>query len=75
MDRADGAGGNARCNYQEDQKTCASWPCPMWSKLQVLGTYSRDLTPAQTAEFMRNEEKLWWPIVRQVNSQNDPAAK
>src|SRR4029077_15106229 len=31
-------------------------------KLQVLGTYSRDLTPAQTGEFMRNEEQLWWPI-------------
>lgn len=36
-------------------------------RLQTLGTYTRDLTPAQTAEFMRNEEKLWWPIVREVN--------
>ena len=35
-------------------------------RFQQLGTYSRDLTPAQTAEFMRNEEKLWWPIVRRV---------
>ena len=35
-------------------------------RFQVLGTYTRDLTPAQTGEFMRNEEKLWWPIVRKV---------
>ena len=38
-------------------------------RFQTLGTYSRDLTPAQTAEFMRSEERLWWPIVRQVNAQ------
>ena len=36
-------------------------------RLQTLGTYSRDLTPAQTEEFLRSEEKLWWPIVREVN--------
>jgi tripartite-type tricarboxylate transporter receptor subunit TctC len=35
-------------------------------RFQALGTYSRDLTPEQTDEFMKNEEKLWWPIVRQV---------
>jgi tripartite-type tricarboxylate transporter receptor subunit TctC len=38
-------------------------------KFQVLGTYSRDLTPSQTGEFMRNEEKLWWPVVRQVEAE------
>ena len=38
-------------------------------RFQALGTYSRDLNPAQTAEFMRSEERLWWPIVRQVNAQ------
>lgn len=36
-------------------------------RFHTLGTYTRDLTPAQTGEFMRSEEKLWWPIVRQVN--------
>lgn len=36
-------------------------------RLQTLGTYSRDLTPAQTEEFLRSEEKLWWPIVREIN--------
>ncbi len=36
-------------------------------RFHTLGTYTRDLTPEQTGEFMRNEEKLWWPIVREVN--------
>ena len=36
-------------------------------RFHQLGTYSRDYTPAQTDEFMRSEEKLWWPIVREVN--------
>ena len=45
-------------------------------RLRVLGTYTRDLTPVQTAEFMRNEERLWWPIVRRVEAENQtPAAK
>jgi len=41
-------------------------------RFHALGTYTRDLTPAQTGEFMRSEEKLWWPIVREVNKK--PAA-
>ena len=36
-------------------------------RFQALGTYSRDMTPAQTAEFLDSEEKLWWPVVRDVN--------
>jgi tripartite-type tricarboxylate transporter receptor subunit TctC len=36
-------------------------------RFQVLGTYTRDLTPEQTGEFIRSEERLWWPIVRQVH--------
>lgn len=36
-------------------------------RFHKLGTYSRDYTPAQTNEFLRSEEKLWWPIVREVN--------
>jgi hypothetical protein len=36
-------------------------------RFHVLGTYTRDYTPAQTGEFMRSEERLWWPIVREVN--------
>jgi tripartite-type tricarboxylate transporter receptor subunit TctC len=37
--------------------------------MHTLGTYSRDLTPAQTGEFIDSEQKLWWPIVREVNKQ------
>jgi tripartite-type tricarboxylate transporter receptor subunit TctC len=44
-------------------------------RFHVLGTYTRDLTPAQTAEFMRSEEKLWWPIVREVNRQQAAPAR
>jgi tripartite-type tricarboxylate transporter receptor subunit TctC len=36
-------------------------------RFQTLGTYTRDLTPTQTEEFIRSEEQLWWPIVRRVN--------
>ena len=36
-------------------------------RLQTLGTYTRDLSPAQTEEFIRSEEQLWWPIVRRIN--------
>jgi tripartite-type tricarboxylate transporter receptor subunit TctC len=36
-------------------------------RLQQLGTYGRDLTPAQTDEFIRSEEKLWHPVVRALN--------
>jgi tripartite-type tricarboxylate transporter receptor subunit TctC len=38
-------------------------------QFHVLGTYTRDLTPAQTDDFIRSEEQLWWLIVRQVNEQ------
>jgi tripartite-type tricarboxylate transporter receptor subunit TctC len=38
-------------------------------RFHQLGTYSRDLTPAQTEAFLRSEEKLWWPIVREVEAE------
>jgi tripartite-type tricarboxylate transporter receptor subunit TctC len=38
-------------------------------RFQTLGTYTRDLTPEQTEEFLRSEEKLWWPIVREINKE------
>jgi tripartite-type tricarboxylate transporter receptor subunit TctC len=45
-------------------------------RFQVLGTYPRDLTPGETAEFMRSEERLWWPIVRQLQAEDQrPAAR
>jgi tripartite-type tricarboxylate transporter receptor subunit TctC len=42
-------------------------------RFHVLGTYTRDLSPEATAAFMRNEEKLWWPIVRQVEAEEQSA--
>ena len=36
-------------------------------RFHALGTYSRDLTPEQTEEFIRGEEKLWHPVVRALN--------
>ena len=44
-------------------------------RFHTLGTYTRDLTPAQTAEFMRSEERLWWPIVRQINQRPETPAR
>lgn len=39
-------------------------------RYQQLGTYTRDLSPAETEAFIRNEEKLWWPIVERVEAAN-----
>lgn len=37
-------------------------------RLQALGTYTRDMTVEQTEQFVRDEEKLWWPIVRRIEA-------
>jgi tripartite-type tricarboxylate transporter receptor subunit TctC len=52
----------------EDLRKIVAMP-DVVERFHVLGTYTRDLTPAQTGEFMRSEERLWWPVVRQVNAQ------
>jgi tripartite-type tricarboxylate transporter receptor subunit TctC len=52
----------------EDLRKVVAMP-DIVERFHVLGTYTRDLTPAQTGEFMRSEERLWWPIVRQINAQ------
>jgi tripartite-type tricarboxylate transporter receptor subunit TctC len=39
-------------------------------RYQVLGTYSRELTPAQLMDFIHSEEQKWWPIVRGVDRTN-----
>ena len=44
-------------------------------RFHVLGTYTRDLTPDQTGEFLRSEERLWWPIVRQVEAEDQKPAR
>ena len=35
-------------------------------KFAAIGTYPQPLSPADTARFIRAEQDLWWPIVRQV---------
>ena len=35
-------------------------------KLAVLGSYAQPITPAETAAFIKSEEDLWWPIVKEV---------
>jgi tripartite-type tricarboxylate transporter receptor subunit TctC len=59
----------------KDLRTVVADP-EVQTRFHQLGTYSRDLTPAQTEAFLRSEEKLWWPIVREVEAENQkPAAK
>jgi len=51
-----------------DLRTVVAMP-DVQERFHVLGTYTRDLTPEQTGEFVRSEEALWWPIVRQVEAE------
>jgi tripartite-type tricarboxylate transporter receptor subunit TctC len=44
-------------------------------RFHTLGTYPRDYTPEQAYEFMRSEERRWWPIVREVNRQQAAPAR
>src|SRR5262245_637065 len=37
-------------------------------RFRQIGTYARDLSPAETEAFIRSEEKLWWPIVERVEA-------
>src|SRR5215475_6029175 len=39
-------------------------------RFRQLGTYTRDLSPAESEAFIRSEEKLWWPIVERVEAGN-----
>lgn len=48
-----------------DLKTVLADP-EVQAKLAALGSYPSDLNPAQTAAFIKSEEELWWPLVREV---------
>ena len=41
-------------------------------RYHVLGTYPVDLTPEQLFEYIRAEERRWWPIVREINRDQAP---
>ena len=49
-----------------DMKTVLATP-EVIERFHVLGTYPIYMGPEQLFEFMRAEERLWWPIVREVN--------
>jgi tripartite-type tricarboxylate transporter receptor subunit TctC len=36
------------------------------ARFATLGTYPHYLTPAGTAAFLKTEQDLWWPLVREV---------
>jgi tripartite-type tricarboxylate transporter receptor subunit TctC len=50
-----------------DLRTVTAQP-GLQERFQQIGTYTRDLSPAQTEAFIRSEEKLWWPIVERVEA-------
>jgi tripartite-type tricarboxylate transporter receptor subunit TctC len=35
-------------------------------KFDTLGAYVRPTSPAETADFIREQQTSWWPIARQV---------
>jgi tripartite-type tricarboxylate transporter receptor subunit TctC len=37
-------------------------------KIEDLGNYTRPMTPQQLADFVRDERKLWGPIVKQIGA-------
>jgi tripartite-type tricarboxylate transporter receptor subunit TctC len=50
-----------------DLRTVVAQP-DLQERFHQLGTYTRDLSPAETEAFIRSEEKLWWPIVERVEA-------
>jgi tripartite-type tricarboxylate transporter receptor subunit TctC len=52
-----------------DLRTVVAQP-ELKERYQQLGTYARDLSPAETEAFIRSEEKLWWPVVERVEASN-----
>jgi len=51
-----------------DLRTVVAQP-DLQERFRQIGTYARDLSPAETEAFIRSEEKLWWPIVERVEAQ------
>jgi hypothetical protein len=42
-------------------------------KFAAIGTYPQPLSPTETAAFIRAEQQLWWPVVREVEGSGSPA--
>lgn len=39
-------------------------------RFQAIGTYPQPLSPSDTAAFIKAEQQLWWPVVRQVEAKH-----
>lgn len=50
-----------------DLRTVLAQP-ELITRFEAIGTYPQPLSPAETADFIRGEEQLWWPIVREVEA-------
>ena len=49
----------------EDLQTILKLPA-VKEKFETLGVYPLPMSPAQTAEFMRSEQKLWKPVIKEA---------
>jgi tripartite-type tricarboxylate transporter receptor subunit TctC len=49
-----------------DVKTVLAMP-DVQQRFHTLGTYPRDMTPAQLMAFIHSEETKWWPLVRGID--------
>jgi tripartite-type tricarboxylate transporter receptor subunit TctC len=49
-----------------DVKTVLAMP-DVQQRFHTLGTYPRDMTPAQLMDFIHSEENKWWPLVRGID--------
>jgi|ERR1051326_4302471 tripartite-type tricarboxylate transporter receptor subunit TctC len=52
-----------------DLRQVAAQP-ELQERFYQIGTYTRDLSPAEAEAFIRDQEKLWWPIVERVEAGN-----
>jgi len=63
-----GVAGTIIQKLNADLKTVLADP-DVQARFHQLGTYTRDLSPAETDAFIRSEEKLWWPIVQRLEAE------
>jgi tripartite-type tricarboxylate transporter receptor subunit TctC len=38
-------------------------------RYEELGVPIRNMTPAETKTFIENEQKIWWPLVKELSPQ------
>jgi tripartite-type tricarboxylate transporter receptor subunit TctC len=48
-----------------DLRTVLDYP-ELGQKLADLATFTRPMSPAETTEFIRREQELWQPVVKQI---------